>query len=298
MLLRNTTTVIVLMAWAAAGRLLPAAATELRAEKPRIAVSPTVYVSPLVSEESLHLLDAAEITGAFEKALRNSRKFTVLARRESVETEITEVDTRSMSRIAKHDGRAIDGKLLERYRVVVALRAFAFERHERAVQALEGRYSRIDRASLAVEAVIADTHNGEIVGSYRTQAEETTAPAVVSRRGGSPDPAVLFRASETAARTVVRDFLDNVFPMRVVNVSGGRVWINIGGEDAVERGERLIVYGQGAALIDPDTGENLGSAEIEKATVEIVDVRPKVSIADIVESSEPVENGDFLRRRP
>lgn len=298
MLLRNTTTAFVLMALAVAGLLLPISATQTRAEKPHISVSPTVYVSPLVPEESLRVLDAAEITGAFEKALRNSRKFTVVARRESAETEITEVDTRALSRIVKHDGRSIDGKLLERFRVVLGLRAFAFERHERAVQALEGRYSRIDRASLAVEAVIADTHNGEIVGSYRTQAEEATAPAVVSRPGGGPDPAVLFRASETAARTVVRDFLDNVFPMRVVNVSGGRVWINIGGEDAIERGERLIVYGQGAALIDPDTGENLGAAEIEKATVEIVDVRPKVSIADIVEIGEPIENGDFLRRRP
>jgi hypothetical protein len=275
--------------------VLPFAAVEAQ-EKERIAVGGPLYVSAAIPEEALSGLDPVEIIGAFEKALRDSRKFTVLSRREAVEAQIVDVDQRSGTGFYENGGHSLDGKLLERYRMTLALRAFEFERYEDPVAALEGRYRRIDRASLAMEAQVVDTQTGVIVGSYRTQAEQASAPLVVSRPGGSPSASILFEASTRAARAIVRDFLDNVFPMRVVNASEDRVWINAGGEDAVERGEALTVYGLGAALIDPDTGENLGATEIEKATVTIIQVRPKFSVAEITESREAVAIGDILRR--
>ncbi len=275
--------------------VLPFAAVKAEG-KERIAVGGPLYVSEAIPEEARRRLDPVEIVGAFEKALGDSRKFTVLSRREAVEAQIVDVDQRSGTGFYANDGRSLDGRLLERYRMTLALRAFEFERYEDPVAVLEGRYRRIDRASLAVEAQIVDTEAGAIVGSYRTQAEEASAPLVVSRSGGAPSASILFEASARAAREIVRDFLDNVFPMRVVNATDDRVWINVGGEDAIERGETLAVYGLDAPLIDPDTGENLGATEIEKATVTIIQVRPKFSVAEITESLEAVEIGDILRR--
>lgn len=56
--------------------------------------------------------------------------------------------------------------------------------------------------------------------------------------------------------------------------------INRGEEHGVTVGMRFAVLaGQGTEVKDPDTGEALGSVPIEKATVKVVRVQPKLSVA-------------------
>ena len=53
----------------------------------------------------------------------------------------------------------------------------------------------------------------------------------------------------------------------------------------------------GMDLIDPDTGENLGSAEIFAGQIKIVRVNPKFTIADVVKTeSSPIAKGDIVRK--
>src|SRR5688500_14189033 len=52
-----------------------------------------------------------------------------------------------------------------------------------------------------------------------------------------------------------------------------------GAADGVRVGDRFVVLGEGARPVKgPDCGEVLGEGEVEKAHVEAVDVRPRVSV--------------------
>jgi len=56
-----------------------------------------------------------------------------------------------------------------------------------------------------------------------------------------------------------------VFPLKIAKVTGNTVYINRGSGVDFEVGDHLSVLAQGEGLIDPDTGESLGSAEEEVA---------------------------------
>jgi curli biogenesis system outer membrane secretion channel CsgG len=69
----------------------------------------------------------------------------------------------------------------------------------------------------------------------------------------------------------------------VVQSKDGKVWVNLG-QGAVEVGDRLVVEREGEALIDPDTGLDLGSTTTP--------VEEKFSIANIIRSSSDPTRGD------
>lgn len=82
--------------------------------------------------------------------------------------------------------------------------------------------------------------------------------------------------------------MEMVSPIKILKIEGGNVWLNVG-QDRVAPGEHLNIYFLGEALIDPDTGENLGGDEQFVGQIQIVQVKPKFSIAAIVSGSA---NGD------
>lgn len=72
----------------------------------------------------------------------------------------------------------------------------------------------------------------------------------------------------------------------VVKAEGSRVWTNLGA-GSVAAGDLLRVLQQGEALIDPDTGLNLGSSSVEIATVRVDQVEDKFSIGSLDSGALP-----------
>ena len=69
--------------------------------------------------------------------------------------------------------------------------------------------------------------------------------------------------------------------------------INRGSQDGVEVGMRFKIVDENAAVIDPDTKEELGTISREKIRVKIVYVQPRFSIArtyDTYQAIEPIPN--------
>ena len=69
--------------------------------------------------------------------------------------------------------------------------------------------------------------------------------------------------------------------------------INRGSQDGVEVGMRFKIVEENAAIIDPDTEEELGTISREKIRVKIVYVQPRFSIArtyDTYQAEEPIPN--------
>jgi hypothetical protein len=63
----------------------------------------------------------------------------------------------------------------------------------------------------------------------------------------------------------------------------------------MKAGQLYDVYVLGEALIDPDTGESLGSGEEFIGSVKIARTTAKVTYADIIEPGSGIQKGMVLR---
>jgi curli biogenesis system outer membrane secretion channel CsgG len=80
---------------------------------------------------------------------------------------------------------------------------------------------------------------------------------------------------------------------RVASVSGDNIYINRGSSDGVNVGDRFTVIRFGDAIIDPDTGQELGKMESEVGVIEVVSVQAKLSICKLV--SGEAAQGDMIK---
>lgn len=63
-------------------------------------------------------------------------------------------------------------------------------------------------------------------------------------------------------------------------LTGTELVLNRGSDDGVQVGMRFAILNRkGAAIMDPDTGEALGSVDLEKTVVKVVRVDPRLSVA-------------------
>ncbi len=70
---------------------------------------------------------------------------------------------------------------------------------------------------------------------------------------------------------------------KIAKVSGDKVYVNVGGASGVKVGDRFQVTDLGEAIIDPDTGENLGGEETVIGEIEITKIlNEKLSIGRVV----------------
>lgn len=76
------------------------------------------------------------------------------------------------------------------------------------------------------------------------------------------------------------------------------VYINLGAGDEAKTGQRLGIFIKGIQLIDPDTGEELGSiAEKKVGVIRISKVEAEhLSIAEVIEKTGEIERGNIVKR--
>jgi len=79
----------------------------------------------------------------------------------------------------------------------------------------------------------------------------------------------------------------------VIKVSGGQAFINLGTRNGVNNGDTFTVYRKGEALIDPDTGEELGADEDRIGTVTVTKASTKFSQCKV--NSGKIKKGDIVK---
>ncbi|MCZ7592710.1 MAG: hypothetical protein M5U15_11455 [Kiritimatiellae bacterium] len=78
--------------------------------------------------------------------------------------------------------------------------------------------------------------------------------------------------------------------------NNGQIIINRGAEFGVEVGQSLVMVSEGEELIDPTTGELLGSEEGDAiGTAKVVKVSDKVSYCDITSGDKQPEVGTIVK---
>jgi hypothetical protein len=89
--------------------------------------------------------------------------------------------------------------------------------------------------------------------------------------------------------------VDVLLPAKVLAVRDGQVTLNRGDGTGIAAGQVWRVYALGEALIDPDTGENLGAEEVAVGAIRITAVSPKTSVGEICGENRGVGKGCVLR---
>lgn len=97
------------------------------------------------------------------------------------------------------------------------------------------------------------------------------------------------------ARAIAGDATDTLYPVRVLKVSGDRVYLSQG-SGRLEPGETLRVIGDGGSARDPDTGRTLQLAGPPLATLKVETVHADYGVARVTGGKGPLKAGDRVHR--
>jgi len=265
--------------------------------KPRVAVKEAI-IGEGVSNSAKSHLNLETLLASMEKSLVASRKFEVLTRDKTKLKNIRDEQKFDKSSLTK-GGTALEGGLeTANFLILPTVQNFKFYRSIKPVPNLEGKYKRQDSGMLEIAAQVIDTTTGGIKTTFYLKDKFATRSSVVNSRGGSPNSIRFTAMAEKVSAQMVDQLVDLVFPMKVLNVQSNQVYINRGLDGGLKKGEVLNIYRPGVALIDPDTGENLGSSETYIGEIKVVRVNPKFTITEVNAKSltEPVQTGDIVRK--
>lgn len=265
--------------------------------KPRVAIK-EAKVGDGVRRSLLPYLNLETLLASMEKSLVSARKFDVLTRDKGKLTDIRSEQQFDKSGLTK-GGTAREGGLeTASYLILPTVQDFKFYRSSKPVPNLAGKYTRQDSGLLEVAAQVVDTTTGGIKSTFYLKSRFATGKFVVNGRGGMPSSVHFTRMTEKISAQMADQLVDLVFPMKILNVQGSQVFLNRGQDGGLNDGDKLNVYRPGVALIDPDTGENLGSAETYIGKIKVSRVNPKFTIAEIEGKSfsQPVQKGDIVRK--
>lgn len=266
-------------------------------EKPRVAIK-TPAVGEGVGKYANKYLNLPKLLAEMEASIQSTRKFEVLSRDKATLSAVREEQTFAQSDLTK--GNAAQEGLLENadYLIIPTVQDFVFYRSTKPVPNLASKYVRRDSGRLEINAQVIDTSSGAIKTTFYMKSSFATKDKVVNSKGGVPSSVNYTNMAKKVSAQMADQLVDTVFPMRILNSQNGQVWINRGQDGGLKNGDTLNVYSPGVALIDPDTGENLGSAEVFLAKVKVVRVNPKFTIAEISGKvpENPIQKGDILRK--
>jgi len=144
---------------------------------------------------------------------------------------------------------------------------------------------------MTVNVRIVDSRGGKVVAANKFVVEHEDRNV---KDEVKPDDFVE-ALKEKTVRIIVNGIVEGVFPLKVIKVEGDKVYINRGDGVAFKVGDTLSVVTLGEGLLDPDTGEVLGSAEEVVGTVEVTDIQNKFSVAKVVTGAGKIAKGAVVR---
>ena len=160
-------------------------------------------------------------------------------------------------------------------------------------------------AHIAVIVQLIDSTTGEIVDSKRVEGEAKSGGLSLGYSGDfdisssnfkkTPLGKAVQMAIDKATVYIAKKMSDVPWKGKVVLVKeDGTVFVNSGANTGVKVGDDFSVYREGEALIDPDTGIELGKDCTKIADVSITEVQEKFSKAKIDSSTSEIAKGDLV----
>lgn len=136
-------------------------------------------------------------------------------------------------------------------------------------------------AVVAIDLRLVNTSTGEIILADHVRKTKNGLSGSIGHKNMNFnsrqqfDNSLVGKATRTAVEKVIELIGVNSSEMpwqaKIIVAKGGEVFINSGKTGGVEIGETFKVLRPGEALIDPDTGLNLGSVDTEVGLIKVVD---------------------------
>jgi len=273
----------------AAAAPVPLTRTEGAAPKP--AQLPRVALGLVKSGSTARTgLDAQQhspvFTDTIVSRLTQTRRFQMIDRQE-VDQLLTEQQAQALTE--NRDMPSAMGTLKGAdYLVYGSLASFSIEeRVERLPNSSRSFRRTIGRVEGNMRVV--DARSGDVLESRKISVDQPVDPAATETRK-------ITLLADAYAEQVVLMLMNSIYPIKVAHVSAdGSVYINRGNDGGLYLGEVLTVYRPGQAIIDPDTGVQLGVEETlagEVTVTEVEDARSKGRLAE----GGAISRGDLLKR--
>lgn len=166
-------------------------------------------------------------------------------------------------------------------------------------------------ARVATDTRIINVESGRVEGAETGTGEETATGVSIQNADILPtdvafgstgfDETIIGKATKKCIDDLVNQFIKTFgnLPIegKIIKVSDKSVYINLGKDSGVTAGMVLVVMEKGQELIDPDSGESLGSEDKQVGSVKITEIKDKYCIADIVDGMDKIKADDVVLQK-
>lgn len=257
------------------------------AQKKTLCVGPIVSIPTIQTKAARagKTLELNQVLQALDSTLvdqlNGTRKFDVVARKSALSSIMEEqdlgdsgiVDPATAARIMKVAGA--------QYILMTTVTDFVHGTENIKFEGI-GVEAKREAVRVNCSVQIYDTTSGKLLESARFRGTDVLTKGKQAAVSGGE---TLTRITDKLAADIMNKVINVIYPARVIAVLGDQVTINRGAGTGIAVGQSWGVYAQGEVLIDPDTGENLGSNEAQVGLVTIKRVEAKLSFAEAVENN-------------
>lgn len=249
------------------------------------------------SEKGLALERVAESLGQqLIDRVQNTRKFAVVSRSD-LKTILKDQELQSVLSDPSDQNIAHAFKVAGcKYALIPTIDDF--QDLQKELQGEDGAVAAWKRTvRLSVVMKIYDTTSAKLLESASevlSDQDKGRTQAGVNADGREGDD-LMAQVSRDMAQMLCNRVVDVVYPAKILQRTGQLVTINRGDGTGIAEGQKWDVFAPGKTLIDPDTGENLGSEEIPVGVIEIVRVQPKFAQGKVLEDYG-IDTGHIVRR--
>ena len=245
-------------------------------------------------------------------ALAETKKYTLIER-EKLQAVIDEQKLGASGAVTAQTAARIGRLLGANYIITGAITEFGVKDSKIGVGGLEkvlpfGGGAKVSKntARVAIDVRAIDTTSAQIVAAAKGEGSKSSAefkgdlsiaPSFDFGKDGF-DETIIGKAARKAVDDVAAELskkFDEAGPgaVKIIKITGSQIYINSGGADGEKEGRVYGIYRMGEEMLDPDTGESLGSEEAKVGTAKVVKVTPKYSVAET--KAQGVQKTDILR---
>ncbi|MFC1594451.1 CsgG/HfaB family protein [Candidatus Omnitrophota bacterium] len=273
------------------------------------ALKKTVAVFEFTNDSGYNALGSIgqDFSTQLSDALITSGDFIVLTRKD-LDVVFAEQDLSASGRMAKskaaQTGKAIPAQILIKGQITEFQENTSGGEQGLSVGGitLGGKKSS---AHVAVIVQLIDSTTGEIVNSKRVEGEAKAGGFSIGYSGDfsigtsnfqkTPLGKAVQMAIDRAVVYITDQMGDIDWRGRVVLVKDGLVYINAGENASLSSRQTFTVYREGEALVDPETGIELGKENTKIGDIKVVEVQEKFSKAELLgQCSMDIAKGDLI----
>ena len=276
------------------------------AEKPRLAIR-AIAATPAVTAQAkvdgtdnalMQIEQGADVQ--LLSAIEATRRFEIVARAD-LPSIIKEQDLTQSGNVNVLDPQAARAFQLAGARYVATLTISNYQEVVEKTELLnQFGTSKAERRTINLQAVlkIFDSTTGSLFRSTQVTLSESAVNEIMPgvEQKGIKTNVVLGTVAKKLATDVANAIADSLSPARVIGYTLGQITFNRSAEGGVSVGQIYEVFVPGSAMIDPDTGEQLGAEEVHVGWARVTDAGARFSTAQAIED-RGIDRGAMLRLR-